>query len=145
LEETSGKFIGKEYLELLLDNIKNYNYTMSSNNYEGSYHILKQCISNFYSYLKLKTFKEKNDHGEIEEQTYIDIIDAYMKEAEKLIFSINKNLKDNEGKTTYSTELKKAVSCLDTSHRLLIDCMHLWNCLLPTLKTNGGDNLGSKR
>jgi len=142
IDEKSGSNTAKEYLiTLMIDNIKNYNIAMSSNNYEASYYILKQCINNYYPYLSLKTYKENK-----ETKTYIEWIDKAMLEAEKNIFDTSKGYKDETNKLFFSEKLKEGVKCLNVTHRLLMDCMNIWGSLLPVIKHNtGGDLLGSDK
>lgn len=142
LDEKSGSNTAKEYLiNLMLDNIKNYNISMASNQYEQSYYILKQCINNYYPYLSLK--KCTNDDVT---KTYIQWIDMSMEQAEKNIFDTSKGYKDETNRISFGEKLKEGIKYLNVSHRLLMECMHLWDSLLPTIKHNErGDLLGSEK
>ena len=140
-DDKSGSNTAKEFLiALMLDNIKNYNVAMSSNNYESAYYILKQCINNYYPYLSIKHCIEDK------ENKYITLIDQAMDNAENNIFDFSKSHKDEDNKKNYTLKLKEGVKWLNVSHRLLMECMHQWDSLLPTIKNNrGGDTLGSNR
>ena len=126
----SGWNTAEKYLEfLLLENIKSFNYSMSIRDYKSAFRIMSECIDNFYPYLNRKSIVVDKGYD-----TYYNVIEKLLEQAENNIFSSNGIQLDTEAKQNYTSELKIGVKNLAHVHRLLMDCMHQWSALLPVTK-----------